>query len=63
MSANGKHSMNYDAGFPLSDHADWNGLLSAIDLTDAENIITMHGFADTLAAHLRSIGKNAVSWD
>ncbi len=40
---------NADAGFALSDHADWPGLLDAIDATGAENIWATHGFSSTLA--------------
>ena len=33
-----------DRGFVLSDHADWPGLLSAIDTTGAERIWVTHGY-------------------
>ena len=32
-----------DAGFALSDHADWPGLLSAIKSTEAEKVYLTHG--------------------
>ncbi len=44
---------NADAGIVLSDHADWNGLLSAIDATGAECVYATHGFSATLARYLR----------
>ncbi len=44
---------NADAGFVLSDHADWQGLLSAVLATQAECIYATHGFSDTLARYLR----------
>jgi len=44
---------NADAGFALSDHADWNGLLQAIDGTGAETVYATHGFSATLARYLR----------
>lgn len=44
---------NADAGFALSDHADWPGLLNAIDATEAECVYATHGFSDTLARFLR----------
>jgi putative mRNA 3-end processing factor len=44
---------NADAGFPLSDHADWDGLLSAIEATGAECVYATHGFSSQLARYLR----------
>ncbi len=44
---------NADAGFVLSDHADWPGLLQAIDATGAECVYATHGFSSTLARFLR----------
>ena len=35
---------NVDAGFALSDHADWNGLLEAVRATGAERVFVTHGF-------------------
>ncbi|MFI5263978.1 MAG: ligase-associated DNA damage response exonuclease [Candidatus Kapaibacterium sp.] len=59
MSRGGLHSKIHDRGFALSDHADWEGLLTAIKATEAENIFVMHGFVNTLVNHLRTIGLNA----
>lgn len=59
MSRGGLNSKIHDRGFALSDHADWEGLLTAIKETGAENIFTMHGFVNTLTRHLRSVGYNA----
>lgn len=42
-----------DRGFVLSDHADWNGLISAIDATEAENIYVTHGYSDIFSKFLR----------
>lgn len=42
-----------DRGFVLSDHADWEGLLSAIDATSCEKIIATHGYTDIFAKYLR----------
>src|SRR5690606_33214566 len=36
-----------DAGFALSDHADWPGLLSAIKATCAEKVFVTHGYTAT----------------
>lgn len=43
---------NADAGFVLSDHADWPGLLQAIEATGAECVYATHGFSSTLAKYL-----------
>lgn len=48
-----------DRGFVISDHADWNGLLRAIQDTGAENIYVTHGYTDIFARHLNDIGLNA----
>ena len=44
---------NADAGFALSDHADWNGLLTAIKATGAECVYVTHGFSAALSRYLR----------
>ena len=48
-----------DRAFVLSDHADWQGLLSAIKATGCENIITTHGYTEIFAQYLREQGWNA----
>jgi putative mRNA 3-end processing factor len=48
-----------DRGFVLSDHADWPGLLAAIDATGAETIWLTHGYTAPLTRWLRDHGKNA----
>jgi putative mRNA 3-end processing factor len=48
-----------DAGFALSDHADWPGLLSAIKATGAEKIFVTHGFTATFSKYLNEIGLSA----
>jgi putative mRNA 3-end processing factor len=44
---------NADAGFPLSDHADWPGLLTAIEASGAECVYATHGFSSVLARYLK----------
>ena len=44
---------NADAGFAMSDHADWPGLLQAIEATGAEKVYATHGFSAVLARYLR----------
>jgi putative mRNA 3-end processing factor len=47
---------NADAGFALSDHADWNGLLQAIKATGAEKVLATHGFQAVFARYLNELG-------
>ncbi|TAF54942.1 MAG: ligase-associated DNA damage response exonuclease [Sphingobacteriia bacterium] len=48
-----------DAGFALSDHADWPGLLSAVKATGAENIYVTHGFQTIFTRYLNEQGWRA----
>ena len=48
-----------DAGFALSDHADWPGLLSAIKATEAEKVFVTHGFTASFTKYLNEIGIHA----
>ncbi|NRA93385.1 MAG: ligase-associated DNA damage response exonuclease [Psychroserpens sp.] len=45
-----------DAGFPVSDHADWNDLLSAVKATEAEKVYVTHGSQATFSKYLNEIG-------
>ena len=45
-----------DAGFAVSDHADWNGLLSAVKATQAEKVYVTHGSQATFSKYLNEIG-------
>jgi len=47
---------NVDAGFALSDHADWEGLLSAVKATGAEKVFVTHGFQSTFSRYLNENG-------
>lgn len=49
----------YDRGFVLSDHADWPGLMSAIEATGAQRVIVTHGSIPVLVRHLRERGLQA----
>jgi putative mRNA 3-end processing factor len=42
----------YDAGFPLSDHADFDELLGIVRAVDPDRVYTHHGFAEEFARHL-----------
>ncbi len=48
-----------DRGFVLSDHADWPGLLSAIQATGAERVWVTHGYTAVLARWLQEKGLEA----
>jgi len=50
---------NADAGFVMSDHADWKGLLQAISATGAEKIYSTHGFQAQLTRYLNEKGLDA----
>jgi len=55
----GRRWRSADAGFALSDHADWPGLLSAIKATEAEKVFVTHGFTATFSKYLNEIGIEA----
>lgn len=50
---------NADAGFILSDHADWAGLLAACKATEAECVYVTHGFQSAFSRYLRENGIEA----
>lgn len=50
---------NADAGFAISDHADWQGLLQSIKATGAEKVFATHGFTSVLARYLQDNGLAA----
>ncbi|HMC99528.1 MAG TPA: hypothetical protein VKH37_05215, partial [Ferruginibacter sp.] len=50
---------NADKGFALSDHCDWNGLLSSVKATGAEKIFVTHGFQSTFSKYLNETGIEA----
>lgn len=48
-----------DAGFAVSDHADWKGLLEAVKSTEAELVHVTHGQTEVFSKYLNEIGMNA----
>lgn len=48
-------------GFPLSDHADYSELLSAVAATGASRVQVTHGYIDEFVATLKSRGYDATS--
>ena len=50
---------NADAGFALSDHCDWEGLITAVKATGAEKVYATHGFQSTFSRYLNEHGIEA----
>jgi putative mRNA 3-end processing factor len=50
---------NADAGFALSDHADWNGLLDSVKATGAQQVFVTHGFQSAFSRYLNECGISA----
>lgn len=48
-----------DRGFVLSDHCDWQGLLSAIKATGCERVICTHGYSEIFSRFLNEQGYDA----
>jgi putative mRNA 3-end processing factor len=47
---------NADAGFAMSDHADWNGLLSVVRASSAKKVFVTHGFQSAFSRYLNESG-------
>ncbi|SDB63131.1 putative mRNA 3-end processing factor [Flavobacteriaceae bacterium MAR_2010_188] len=45
-----------DAGFAVSDHADWDDLLTAVKATEAEKVYVTHGSTAIFSKYLNEIG-------
>ena len=52
-----------DRGFVMSDHADWPGLLRAIEASGASRVYATHGYAASLARYLCGQGLDARTFD
>ncbi|RYE19703.1 MAG: ligase-associated DNA damage response exonuclease [Sphingobacteriales bacterium] len=50
---------NPDAAFALSDHADWDGLLTAVKATGAQKVYATHGFQAAFSRYLTEQGIEA----
>jgi putative mRNA 3-end processing factor len=48
-----------DRGFVLSDHADWDGLISAIRATGCETVYLTHGYTAPFSRYLSETGYDA----
>jgi putative mRNA 3-end processing factor len=47
---------NVDAGFAISDHADWKGLLSVVRGCGAKKVFVTHGFQSAFSRYLNETG-------
>lgn len=54
---------NVDRGFVLSDHADWPGLMQAIEATGAQRVIVTHGYVPVLVRWLQQNGLEASAFE
>jgi putative mRNA 3-end processing factor len=50
-----------DRGFVISDHADWPGLLRAVEETRADCVWVTHGYRAPLVRWLAEHGQNALA--
>ena len=50
---------NADAGFALSDHADWKGLIQTVKDTGASKVFVTHGFQSAFSRYLNENGIEA----
>lgn len=53
------YRMGVDAAIPLSDHADYAGLLAHVEAVAPKRVLTLHGFAQEFARDLRRMGLEA----
>jgi putative mRNA 3-end processing factor len=53
------YGQNYDAGFTLSDHADWEDLIRTVLETGAKQVYVQHRGNGALVRHLKSLGIQA----
>lgn len=54
-----QRSGNYDHGFLMSDHADWNDLLKTIQESQAKKVFVQHRGKGALVKYLNTIGVMA----
>ena len=54
-----RRQRNVERGFVFSDHADWNGLMTAIQTSEARHVLVTHGQVEELVRWLRRQGLEA----
>ncbi|MBO3832163.1 MAG: hypothetical protein FGF51_02080 [Candidatus Brockarchaeota archaeon] len=52
-------ALGVDKAFPLSDHADFNGLMEIVRETSPEKVFTVHGFPEEFSRELRRLGYDS----
>ncbi len=61
MDSSCRYRSGTDAAFPLSDHADYDGLLELVKQVQPKKVFTVHGFAREFAQTLRAQGIDALA--
>lgn len=61
MDSSCRYRSGTDAAFPLSDHADYDGLLELVKRVQPKKVFTIHGFTREFAQTLRAQGVDAVA--
>jgi len=61
MDSSCRYRSGTDAAFPLSDHADYDGLLELVKLVQPKKVFTVHGFTREFAQTLRAQGIDAIA--
>ncbi|MEM4297831.1 MAG: MBL fold metallo-hydrolase [Nitrososphaerota archaeon] len=54
-----KYAMAVDHAVPLSDHCDFEDLISVVKRCSPEKVFTVHGFSSEFASYLRKLGFDA----
>jgi putative mRNA 3-end processing factor len=54
-----RYRLGVDEAVPLSDHADFNGLVSYVVASGAKKVFVVHGFVEEFVAELRERGVDA----
>lgn len=49
-----KRRRSYDKGFVMSDHCDWNSLLTAVKASEASNVLVTHGYSEIFSRYLQT---------
>jgi len=61
MESSCRYRSGTDAAFPLSDHADYAGLLELVKQVQPKRVFTVHGFTREFAQTLRAQGVDAIA--
>lgn len=59
LKSNYRYALGLDHCLPLSDHCDYNDLISVVKKCNPEKIYTFHGFAESFAENLNLLGFDA----